>query len=149
MARRFSCATRCGVFFAALLGVLSACAKPPVEEQLRATIDEMQAAAIERRPSEFMYRVTEDFIGDNGIDRAALHNLLRAQLLRNAAVGATRGPLDIELQGERATVRFSIVLTGGSGGLLPERAQGYAITSGWRVEDGEWRMFLAEWKPAL
>lgn len=109
----------------------------------------MQAAAIERRPSEFMDSVTEDFIGDDGIDRAALHNLLRAQLLRNAAVSATRGPVDIELDGARATVRFTIVLTGGSGGLLPERAQGYAITSGWRVEDGEWRMFLAEWEPAL
>jgi len=149
MARRFFYVTCRRVFFAALLGVLSACAKPPAEEQLRATIDQMQAAAIERRPSEFMDRVTEDFIGDDGIDRAALHNLLRAQLLRNAAVSATRGPIDIELQGERATVRFTIVLTGGSGGLLPERAQGYAITSGWRVEDGEWKLFLAEWKPAL
>lgn len=149
MARRFSSATCRGVFFSALLGVLSACAKPPAEEQLRATIDEMQAAATERRPSEFMDRVTEDFIGDDGIDRAALHNLLRGQLLRNAAVSATRGPVDIERQGDRATVRFTVMLTGGSGGLMPERAQGYAITSGWRVEDGEWRLFLAEWKPAL
>ena len=39
--------------------------------------------------------------------------------------------------------------TGGAGGLLPERAQGYAITSGWREEGGEWMLFLAEWEEAL
>jgi len=61
----------------------------------------------------------------------------------------TRGPLDIQLQGNRATVKFKMVVTGGAGGLLPERAQGYDITSGWRDEDGEWRLFLVEWTEAL
>ena len=142
------------VHFAATLLVAiamlsSGCRSEPAEERLRATIDEMQAAAIERQPGDFMDHVTEDFVGEGGIDRAALHNLLRAQLLRNASIGATRGPLDVKLQGTRATVRFKVVLTGGAGGLLPERAQGYDITSGWREEDGEWKLFLAEWDEAL
>jgi hypothetical protein len=129
--------------------LLSACAKEPDEVRLRAQLDTMQAAVLDRRPADFMQYVADDFIGKDGLDRAALHNLLRVQLMRNASIGATRGPLDVRLQGERAQVDFSIVLTGGAGGLLPERAQGYAITTGWRVEDGEWRLFLAEWKPAL
>lgn len=139
---------RWGVFGALVL-LLCACASPPEEERLRTAIDRMQAAMKERRPAEFMSGVTVDFIGNDGFDRAALHNLLRAQLLRNAAVGATRGPTQVKLQGDRATVNFDVVLTGGAGGLLPERAQSYAITSGWRMEDGEWRVFFAEWKPAL
>jgi hypothetical protein len=128
---------------------LTACSDTPDEARLRESIDEMQAAVQERRPSDFMEHVTADFIGEGSIDRAALHNLLRAQLLRNASIGATRGPLEISLQGKRASVDFSVVLTGGAGGLVPERAQGYSIKTGWRIEDGEWRVFLAEWKPKL
>lgn len=128
---------------------LAACSGSPDEARLRETIDAMQAAVQERRPGDFMDSVTEDFLGDGGLDRAAMHNLLRAQLLRNANIGATRGPLDIQLQGDRAVVDFSVVLTGGAGGLVPERAQGYSIHTGWRIEDGEWRVFLAEWDPKL
>jgi hypothetical protein len=131
-----------------LVGI-AGCSDTPDEARLRAGIDEMQAAVQERRPGDFMDYVTEDFIGDGGLDRAALHNLLRAQLLRNASIGATRGPLEIAIQGDRASVDFSVVLTGGAGGLVPERAQGYSIKTGWRIEDGEWRLFLAEWKPKL
>jgi hypothetical protein len=109
----------------------------------------MELAVVERRPGDFMDSVAADFVGNGNLDRAAMHNLLRAQLVRNAAIGVTRGPLDIQLQGGRATVRFSLVATGGAGGLIPERAQGYDITSGWREEDGEWQLFLVEWKEAL
>lgn len=130
-----------------LFAVLAGCAGTPDEERLRATLDTMQAAVQERRPGDFMDHVTDDFIGQGGLDRAALHNLLRAQLLRNASIGATRGPLEIRLQGERASADFSVVLTGGSGGLMPERAQAYAVKTGWRIEDGEWKLFLAEWTP--
>jgi hypothetical protein len=134
---------------AALVLLLAACSKTPAEQRLRETIDAMELAAVEHRPGDFMEAVAADFIGDGHLDRAAMHNLLRAQLLRNQHVGVTRGPLDIQLQGERATVRFNLILTGGAGGLLPERAQGYDITSGWRDEDGEWKLFLVEWEEAL
>jgi hypothetical protein len=134
---------------AAALAVLAACSSAPAEQRLRETIDAMELAAIERRPGDFMESVASDFIGDGSLDRAAMHNLLRAQLMRNQQIGVTRGPLDIQLQGNRATVKFKMVVTGGAGGLLPERAQGYDITSGWRDEDGEWRLFLVEWTEAL
>ena len=92
--------------------------------------------------------VSADFAGKNGMDRAALHNLLRLQMLGNASVGVTRGPLEIQWQGDHATVKCSVLLTGGGGRFLPERAQTYAITSGWREEDGEWRVYYAEWHAA-
>lgn len=132
-----------------LLVLLVACSGEPEEVRLRTAIDAMQTAAVERRPADAMAWVADDFIGNGTLDRAALHNLLRAQVLRNASISATRGPLDITLQGERATVNFSVVLTGGAGGLLPERAQSYAITTGWRLEEGEWRLFLADWESQL
>lgn len=144
---------RGGLFpVAALVATLVAgCARAPAEERLRAKIAHMQAAIEARDVSAFMDGVAEDFIGTGGgqLDRAALQQLVRLQVMRNAAVGATLGPIEVQLQGERAIVDFNAVLTGGAGGLLPERAQGYAIRSGWREEDGEWQVFSAEWTEAL
>ena len=97
----------------------------------------------------FIEAVAEDFSGNAGTDRAALHNLLRMQFLGNAKVGITTGPLQVEMQGERAKVGFTAVLTGGSGRFLPDAAQSYAITTGWRMEKGEWRLYYAQWEPTL
>ena len=131
------------------LALLAACSKPPAEERLRARIGAMQEAIAQRKVADFMEGVAPDFIGSGNVDRAALHNLVRLQVMRNAAIGATLGPIEVELQGERAKVSFDVVLTGGSGGLLPERAQAYAIESGWREDGGEWVVFTAEWEPKL
>lgn len=131
--------------------LLAGCAQAPAEERLRERIAGMQAAIEARDVSAFMDGVADDFIGTGhgDIDRAALQQLVRLQVMRNAAIGATLGPVEVQLQGERAIVEFKAVLTGGSGGMLPERAQGYAIRSGWRDEHGEWRVYSAEWSEAL
>lgn len=83
------------------------------------------------------------------MDRAALHNMLRLQMLGKSNVTVASSPLQIELRDETATVKFSVVLTGGAGRWLPDSAQSYSITSGWRMEQGQWRVYYAEWKPNL
>lgn len=129
--------------------LLSACSKPPAEERLRERFAQMQAAVLERKPSDFIDGVAEDFVGNGNADRAALHNILRAQLLRNASMSATIGPLDIVIEGERATMNFTMVLTGGAGGFIPERANGWSVKSGWRDGDDGWQVYFAEWEPVL
>ncbi|MEL1264546.1 nuclear transport factor 2 family protein [Pseudoxanthomonas putridarboris] len=124
-----------------------ACRSGSPEERLRQQFSAMQAAAEEKRVGDFMEGVSADFAGARGMDRAALHNLLRLRTLGNASIGASTGPLDVQVQGDTATVKFSALLTGGSGRLLPEQMQAYQITSGWRLEDGEWRVYYAQWDP--
>jgi hypothetical protein len=51
-----------------------------------------------------------------------------------------------EANRDRASVRVTATVTGGSGGLLPERGAVYAITSGWRKEGSEWRCINARWE---
>jgi hypothetical protein len=131
------------------LALFAGCAKAPAEERLRARIGAMQDAVVARDVSVFMEGVAQDFIGSGNLDRAALQQLVRLQVMRNAAIGATLGPIEVQLQGERATVEFDAVLTGGAGGLLPERAQGYRIKSGWRDGGHDWQVFSAEWTPLL
>ena len=129
--------------------VLSACARSTPEDALRVQLQQMQQAATAREPRAFMDGVAEDFSGEAGIDRAALHNMMRMQFLANATVGATTGPVTVELHGDKATVRFNVMLTGGRGRVVPDRVQAYAVTSGWRLQDGEWKVYVAEWEPML
>jgi hypothetical protein len=130
-----------------VLAVLAACARDTPETALRAQLQRMQTAASERKASDFMEGVASDFVGNEGMDRAALHNLMRAQVLGNSTIGVTTGPVEIEQKDGQATLRFTVLLTGGSGRFVPDSAQTYAITSGWRIEDGEWRVYYAQWKP--
>lgn len=130
----------------AVLAVLAGCSREPPEQRLRERISTMQAALEERNASAFMDGVAEDFAGPGGMDRAALQQTVRAQVLANASIGVTLGPAEVELQGQRATVRFSALATGGNR-FLPERAQAWEVTSGWRDGDGGWRLYYAEWKP--
>ena len=47
----------------------------------------MESALETRNPRDFMAHVAEDFAGQEaGFDRPSLHNLLRAQFLRNQSV---------------------------------------------------------------
>lgn len=137
---------RAGLLLLAL-AALAACARDTPEMALRAELQRMQTAASERKASDFMEGVAADFIGNEGMDRAALHNLMRAQVLGNSTIGVTTGPVEIEQKDGQATVRFTVLLTGGSGRFVPDSAQTYSITSGWRIEDGEWRVYYAQWKP--
>src|SRR3546814_20579137 len=65
--------------------------------------------------------------------------------MRNTSIGVTPGPLDIDMQGHHATVRTTVVLTGGSGALLPARGRVPPVVSGWRREGGDWRMANLAW----
>lgn len=131
-----------------LLG--AACSRTPDDQRIRQTIAAMQQAMEQRDPRAFMTHVADDFVGNEAeFDREALHNLLRAEVLRNDAIGVTLGPLDIDLQGDRATVRLTATVTGGSGGLLPEHGAIYTIRSGWRRQGRDWLCFSAEWKQEL
>lgn len=129
----------------ALMVALVGCAAPPPEQRLRERIEAMHQALEAREPAAFMRGVAEDFGGRNGLDRAGVHNLLRAQLLRHQSIGATFGPLDIEIIGDRATVKFTVLTTGGRG-FIPERAQPWQVSSGWRDGNDGWQLIQADWE---
>lgn len=131
------------------LACLPGCSRPDPEQQLRARLQAMQRAIEDRRPSDFMQGIAEDFAGNQGTDRAALHRLLRLQVLGRGNVGTRTGPLQVRMQGATATVRFTVLLSGGTGRFMPDSAQAYEITSGWREQGGQWRVYYAQWTPKL
>lgn len=130
----------------ALLLFAAGCSRTPDETQIREAIAAMEHAVEQRQPREFMAFVAEDFTGSEGsLDRAGMHNLLRAQLLGNQDIGVLLGPIEVTLTGERAVAKVSATLTGGSGGWLPERGAVYEFDTGWKKVGGEWRCISANW----
>jgi len=133
-----------------LILLLAGCSRTTDEQRIREAMAAMQQAMESRDPRAFMAHVSDDFIGnDADFDRAALANLLRIEVLRNDSIGATLGPIDIEMQGDRAKAQVLATVTGGSGGILPERGSIYAITSSWKRQGSEWRCYNATWKQEL
>lgn len=131
-----------------LLCLASGCSREPPEQALRSTIAGMQAAAEARDSDALVESFSGDFAGPEGMDRDQFRRYLAVLWLRNREVGVSLGPLEVELMGDRATVEFTAAATGGEG-FLPDRAQVYRVNTGWRLEDGEWRLISAHWEPKL
>jgi hypothetical protein len=125
---------------------LAGCSRETPETRLRTQLAHMQAALEAGDARAFMAGVDEDFVGTGGIDRAALQQGVRAQVLANRRIGVTLGPVDVRLHGAQATTTFSALTTGGSGGWIPERAQAWEVTAGWREDGSQWRLYRLDWQ---
>ena len=132
----------------ALVPGLSACRKEPPEQALRNTITAMEAAAEAHDNDALFEPIADDFAGSEGMDRQAFRRYVTFMGMRSKSVGVQLGPLDVKLFDQRATVSFTAALSGGEG-LLPSRVQVYDVDTGWRLDDGEWKLISAKWKPQL
>ena len=136
--------------FALCLAVLfAACSRTDPEKALRASVAQLQAAVDAREASAIEDLLAEDFVGPEGLDRQGARRMAQLVFLRHQHVAAKLGPLEVTMQDEHATARFTAVLTGGAGGLLPDTGQLYDVQTGWRMQDGEWKLTSATWAPQL
>lgn len=138
------------LLLATALTILAACGRDTPEQAVRKQVDAMQAAIDARDAGDVGGLLADDFIGNEGMDRRAAKQLAAAMFLRHRDIGAKVGPVSVELRGDSdAIARFSVLATGGSGGLLPDSGQVYQVETGWRLVDGEWKLLNASWKPNL
>jgi hypothetical protein len=136
------------VLAACLLG--TACSRTSPEQAVRHRIDALQSAIDARDAGAVNDLLADDFVGNEGLDKRGARQLAVAMFLRYRDVSAKLGPATVELRGGRdAVARFSVLATGGSGGLLPDSGQVYEVETGWRLLDGEWKLLNASWKPGF
>lgn len=140
--------TRLCALLIAALAMLAACARTTPEARLRGTLAELEHAVDARDAAGIRGLLAEDFVGPEGLDKAGAVRLAQGMFLRYRDVGVHTGPFDVQVQGDHATVRCDAVLTGGAGGLLPDTGQAYTVTTGWRLDGGDWRLVAMEWKAA-
>ena len=146
--RAFQPIAACALALALL--ACAGCAKDDPEQQVRAQLQGLQAAIDARDAGDVHALLAEDFVGNEGMDRRAARQLAAGTFLRYRDVGARFGPVTVELRGRRdATARFTVLATGGSGGLLPQDGQVFQVQTGWRLVDGEWKLLSAQWTPRM
>lgn len=141
---------RSWVMAAVMLVALCACTRTTPEQQLRATVSSLQAGIQDRNAGSIRDVLADDFVGPEGMDRAGAVRMAQAMFLRHRDIGVTiAGPLQVRMQPANASVSFEAALTGGSGSGLPDAARLYSVETGWRLQDGDWRLTSATWKPRL
>lgn len=127
---------------------LGACSRTAPEQAVREQVGALQAAIDARDASAIHDLLAEEFVGNQGLDRRGARQLAVGVFMRHRDVGAKVGPVSVELRGDTdAIARFSVLATGGAGGLLPDQGQLYQVETGWRLVDGEWRLLNASWTP--
>lgn len=141
---------RMGIAVTVIAMALCACTRTTPEQRLRDTVAALQAAVEARNAGDIRQVLADDFVGPEGLDREGAVRMAQAMFLRHRDIGvAIAGPLQVRMQPDHATVRFETALTGGSGNLLPDAARLYSVETGWRLDDGDWRLTSASWKPRL
>ena len=133
-----------------LIALLAACSRTLPEHAVREQLQELQVAIDTRDAGAVHDLLAADFVGNDGMDRRGARQLAAAVFLRHRDVAARLGPVSVQLHGDtEATARFNVLATGGNGGLLPENGQVFEVETGWRLEDGTWRLLNAHWTPGF
>lgn len=129
--------------------LLVACSQPlTVEQQVIATIREMEAKIEAGERREFMTHIAEDFSGRDGrMNRDQVRALVVFQLRRFERLQAQLFPITVtEIAPDRATAEFRALVTGGPG-WIPERGQVYDFSTTWQQSGGDWLLTAADWQP--
>jgi hypothetical protein len=129
--------------------ILVACGENlSVDQQIIATLRNMEYAAEEGEHFEFMGYVADAFSGQQGsMDRREFHRFMIFQINQNRRLQAQFFPIFVRESGEdSASAHFRILVTGG-GGLLPERGQLFEVDTEWSRTGGDWLLLTADWKP--
>jgi hypothetical protein len=133
---------------AALTGLPGCGGELTVEQQVIATIRDMEASieAGERRA--FMAHLSEDFSGQNGsLNRDQVRALLVMQLNRYQRLQGQLFPIQVvETGAGAASASFRALVTGGPS-WIPESGQVFQFETHWRRVDGEWLLHAADWTP--
>lgn len=138
--------TALSVFLTALL--LVGCSEElSVDQQIIATLRNMEYAAEEGEHFEFIGYVADSFSAQQGtMDRREFHRFMIFQINQNRRLQAQFFPIYVKETGEgMASAHFRILMTGG-GGLLPDRGQLYDVETHWLRDGSDWKLEKADWK---
>ena len=141
--------TRSCLGFALAGLLLAACSESlTVEQQIIATLRNMEVAAEAGEHFDFMAHVAEDFQGQLGdMDRQAFHRFMIFQINQHRRLRAQFFPIYVtDLGNGQATAKFQLLVTGGAG-LLPDSGQLYDVQTRWTRDSSDWMLTGAEWEP--
>ena len=131
-----------------VFGLLAACGKElTVEQQVIATIRNMEYAAEEGQHLDFMGYIADTFKGQQGsMDRREFHRFMIFQINQNRRLQAQLFPIYVRETGnETAAADFKVLVTGGAG-LLPDSGEFFEVETRWIRDGDDWLLNGADWE---
>lgn len=118
-----------------------------VEQQVIATLRNMEEAAEEGEHFEFIAYVADSFKGQQGsMDRREFHRFMIFQINQNRRLRAQFFPIYVQDLGNgEASAHFRILVTGGAG-MLPENGQLFEVNTEWISSGNDWMLNSADWE---
>jgi len=135
------------LFLLAALALFAACKRTPDEVQIRNAIDTMVRAVETRDNRAFLAHVSEGYRDHEGRDRNGLRQMLLANFMQNQNIRIFVTGTTVTLRDGRAEVQLNAQLTSGEQLVADRRFGSYRVRSLWQRQDGDWRLYHAEWEP--
>jgi hypothetical protein len=126
---------------------LTACGKDDPQARLEAAVRALQAAIEARDTGDVMDLLDEHFQGSGNLDRDGTRRLLTATFLRFQNIKVIAASLNAQVDPQAPTlgrVEAQVLVTGAQG-LIPERAEPYAVRMEWRLVGGDWKLGDLRW----
>lgn len=130
-----------------LLSCIS-CSKSLPEEAIMANLKSMQQGLEDRKAGKSLEFVSEDFVGNQGLDKRSLKRIMLGQFLRhqNITVVITRMDITINPSDPYSASMEGVVAATGAQNLLPQDGRLYSVQGDWRSIDDEWMLIRLEWE---
>ncbi|HEX4844703.1 MAG TPA: hypothetical protein VFV26_00700 [Geothrix sp.] len=122
---------------------LLACRSDKPEDQVRRAFETCVAAVEAGDAAAATEPLDAAFRGPEGMDKPGARLFLMG-LLRQEKVGVAVIRNDVALRGNEAFQDVDLILTGRSGGLLPQDASRRAFSLRWRKAGGDWKLVAIE-----
>jgi len=129
------------------MALVSCGKKLTVEQQVIATLRNMESAAEEGRHLDFMENVADDFSAQQGsMGRLEFHRFMIFQMNQHRRLQAQFFPIYVaEEAADSASAHFKLLVTGGAG-LLPDSGQLFEVETEWIRDGGDWLLKQADWE---
>jgi hypothetical protein len=122
-----------------ILGGLAACRMDTPEDQVRKAFEACRRGVETGDAGAATESLDPAFRGPDGMDRATARLFLLG-LLRQEKVGVTVLRNEVSVRGPAALQEVDLLLTGNSGGLLPQDASHRSFRLQWRKVGGDWKL---------
>jgi hypothetical protein len=138
-------------FFCTLLLVplgLAGCGKTDPQAALEAAVQELQVNLEAKKAGAVMDQLHPSFQAGEGMDREWAKRTMALMFMRYASIKiiAVTRHSRIDAGSSQVGHTEARVVVSGAQGLIPERAEPYAVTLQWRLDGSDWKLIELQWE---
>ncbi len=128
--------------------LLAGCGKTDPQAALEAAVQELQDNLEAKKAGDVMDQLHSSFQAGEGRDREWVKRTLSLMFMRYASIkiiAITRHSRIDSGSSQVGHTEARVVVTGAQG-LIPERAEPYAVTLQWRLDGSDWKLIELHWE---